>query len=93
MSRAEIAASLPLRRQAVGRAYKASLIDSEAYLLTCMGYIEINPLRACMVKHSGDYGWSSYGINAHGKSDPLVTPNSLYPGLDNSVENRRRAYR
>jgi putative transposase len=25
--------------------YKASLIDSETYLLTCMRYIELNPVR------------------------------------------------
>jgi putative transposase len=25
--------------------YKATLIDSEAYLLTCMHYIELNPVR------------------------------------------------
>jgi putative transposase len=30
--------------------YKATLIDSEAYLLTCMRYIELNPLRAGMVR-------------------------------------------
>ncbi|MCA1806592.1 MAG: transposase, partial [Actinobacteria bacterium] len=29
--------------------YKATLIDSEAYLLTCMRYIELNPARAGMV--------------------------------------------
>jgi len=26
--------------------FKASLVDSEAYLLTCMRYIEMNPVRA-----------------------------------------------
>ncbi|MDY6994076.1 MAG: transposase [Pseudomonadota bacterium] len=29
--------------------YKASLIDSQSYLLTCMRYIELNPVRANMV--------------------------------------------
>jgi len=28
--------------------YKATLIDSESYLLTCMRYIELNPVRAGM---------------------------------------------
>ena len=31
--------------------YKASLIDSEYYLFGCMRYIELNPVRANMVKH------------------------------------------
>ncbi|MGR9037351.1 MAG: transposase, partial [Gammaproteobacteria bacterium] len=40
--------------------FKASLIDSERYLLTCMRYIELNPVRARMVGDPGDYRWSSY---------------------------------
>ena len=35
--------------------YKSSLIDSDRYLLTCMRYIELNPIRACMVIHPGEY--------------------------------------
>jgi putative transposase len=35
--------------------YKAGLIDSETYLLTCMRYIELNPVRAGMVSHPGEY--------------------------------------
>ena len=44
--------------------YKASLIDNERYLLTCMRYIELNPVRAKMVEHPGEYPWSSYQANA-----------------------------
>jgi len=73
--------------------YKASLIDSEAYLLTCIRYIELNPVRACMVDHPGEYGRSSYGANGQGKSDSLITPHPLYLALDKSAENRFRAYR
>lgn len=29
--------------------YKATVVDSESYLLTCMRYIELNPVRAGMV--------------------------------------------
>ena len=39
--------------------YKATIIDSEAYLITCMRYIELNPVRAGMVIDPGDYPWSS----------------------------------
>ena len=33
--------------------YKTALIDSEVYLLTCMRYIELNPVRAAMGAHAG----------------------------------------
>lgn len=35
--------------------HKASLVDAENYLLTCYRYIELNPVRANMVNHPGDY--------------------------------------
>ena len=35
--------------------YKATLIDSETYLLTCYRYIELNPVRAKMVNHPSEY--------------------------------------
>jgi len=40
--------------------FKDSLLDNEAYLMTCMRYIEMNPVRAGMVGHPGDSRWSSY---------------------------------
>ncbi len=35
--------------------YKAALIDSEYYLLTCMRYIELNPVRAKKSGRSSEY--------------------------------------
>ena len=46
------------------RLYKASLIDSEAYLLACMRYSEMNPVPAGMVQHPGEYRLSSFAVNA-----------------------------
>lgn len=40
--------------------YRASLVDSESYLFTCMRYIELNPVRANIVERPGQYPWSSY---------------------------------
>ena len=73
--------------------YKASLIDSEAYLLTCMRYIELNPVRASMVNHPGEYRWSSYACNATGKPNPLIRPHPLYDALGNDAQQRQYAYR
>ena len=73
--------------------YKASLVDSEAYLLTCMRYIELNPVRANMVAHPSEYQWSSYAANATGKSDHLIEPHPLYQSLGSTSEARYEDYR
>ena len=73
--------------------YKATLIDSESYLLTCMRYIELNPVRAGMVSHPSEYRWSSYHCNARGQTDDLVTTHLEYRRLDKMAEARQAAYR
>jgi putative transposase len=40
--------------------YKSSVIQSERYLLACMAYIDLNPLRAGLVAAPQDYPWSSH---------------------------------
>ncbi len=73
--------------------FKASLVDSETYLLTCMRYIELNPVRANMVKAPGQYKWSSYRGNATQKEDPLLTPHPEYQVLGKTKPQRKQAYR
>ncbi len=73
--------------------FKASLIDSEAYLLTCMRYIEMNPVRADMVAHPGEYRWSSYAGNAQGRVAPLLSYHALYLALGKDDAERQHAYR
>ncbi len=72
--------------------YKASLIDEDSYLLTCMRYIEMNPVRANMVDHSADYTWSSYHANAEGKDDGLIMQHDLYLALGKNNEERHEHY-
>ena len=73
--------------------YKSSLVDSDRYLLPCMRYIELNPIRANMVKHPGEYKWSSYHANAQGESDELIECHPVYNQLGSSAEIRQVAYR
>ena len=73
--------------------YKATLIDSDVYALTCYRYIELNPVRAKMVNHPSEYPWSSYRCNALGDSCDVITPHELYQALDKSQEKRQDAYR
>ena len=61
--------------------YKASLVDTDRYLLACYRYIELNPLRAGIVREPEEYPYSSYHANALGKPDSLVTPHPVYLAL------------
>ena len=73
--------------------YKASLVDSETYLFTCMRYIELNPVRVEMVSHPGDYQWSSYTHNATGSPNTLITSHPRYSALGCDPQQRQSAYR
>ena len=54
--------------------YKASLVQEDGYLLTCMRYIELNPVRANMVAHPREYRWSSYRTNGAGREIRSLPP-------------------
>jgi putative transposase len=73
--------------------YHASHIDSDAYLLTCQRYIELNPVRAGMVEWPGAFSWSSYRANAEGRESDLLTPHPVYLALGRDAMARQRAYR
>jgi len=73
--------------------FKASVVNAEEYLLTCYRYIELNPVRAGMVKRPEDYAWSSHGANALGTKSELLTDHPLYLRLGQTQEERLEAYR
>ena len=73
--------------------YKATVIDSDRYLLTCMRYIELNPLRAAMVDHPREYPWSSYAANAHGEENKLIASHALYRQLGRTEIESQATYR
>jgi putative transposase len=73
--------------------FKSCLVQEENYLLQLYRYIELNPVRAGMVKEPSDYSWSSYQINALGKKSNLCTPHSLYLALANTPKIRQENYR
>jgi len=72
--------------------YKSTLIQTERYLLACMAYIDLNPVRAGLVAQAADYAWSSHGHYIGRKTDKLVTPHPLYWELGNTPFAREAAY-
>jgi REP-associated tyrosine transposase len=73
--------------------FKASLVQSSRYLLACYRYIELNPVRAGMVRNAVEYAWSSYRCNALGESNELLDPHGIYLGLGITRGNRESSYR
>jgi len=74
--------------------FRAAPIESERYLLACMRYIELNPLRAgLLLDDAGAYAWSSCAHHLGRRSDPLVTEHSMFWTLGNTPFEREAAYR
>ena len=72
--------------------YRSTLIQTDRYLLACMAYIDLNPVRAHLVVQPEDYVWSSFGHYAGHRVDRLITPHALYWGLGNTPFAREAAY-
>jgi putative transposase len=73
--------------------YKSSLIETESYLLACMVYIDLNPVRAGMVGEPAQYRWSSHRHCIGQGVDKLLTPHALLWNLGNTPFAREVAYR
>lgn len=72
--------------------YKSTLIQTNRYLLACMAYIDLNPVRAGLVVQARDYPWSSYGNYAGLRNDNLITSHPLVWDLGNTPFAREAAY-
>ncbi len=72
--------------------YKGNIIQSQTYLLACMRYIEMNPVRAGMVDHPEKYRWSSYTANALGADNAILSEHEEYINLATSSYQRQKVY-
>lgn len=73
--------------------FKSCLVDSEHYLFALYKYIEMNPVKANMVKDVAEYEWSSYRHNALRLTDSLITEHELYKNLGVNNQLRSKNYR
>ncbi|MBN2452922.1 MAG: transposase [Candidatus Omnitrophica bacterium] len=73
--------------------FKSSLISNDKYLIACSIYIELNPVRANIVKKPGNYPWSSYSAKAEGAKDPLIEMDPIYMDLGKREEDRQLKYK
>jgi putative transposase len=73
--------------------YRSTLVQTERYLLACMVYIDLNPVRAGLVAEAADFPWSSHRHYIGMGHDRLVSPHPLYWQLGNTPFAREEAYR
>lgn len=73
--------------------YRAALVEAERYLLACLRYIELNPVRAGLVELPQHYRWSSCAHHVGMTVDPLITDHALVWALGNTPYARQSAYR
>ena len=72
--------------------FKSSLVETSSYFLTCMRYIELNPVRAGMAHGPAEYPWSSFGQNSSGEPSGLVAAHPEYLALGPDAARRGMAY-
>jgi putative transposase len=72
--------------------YRSTVIQPESYLLACMAYIDLNPVRQGLVPQARDYPWSSHGHYAGLRVDKLVTPHPMFWSMGNTPFAREAAY-
>ena len=73
--------------------YRGLPIHDERYWLTCLRYVEQNPVRAGMVRTPEAFTWSSYRVHALGEESDWLVPHWRYLELGSTPEERQTAYR
>jgi putative transposase len=73
--------------------YRAIALDTPEYSLTCLRYIDRNPVAAGIVETPESYRWSSYLATGFGEWPIYLTPHPAYLALGDSVDTRADAYR
>lgn len=73
--------------------FKSCLVDSDDYLLACLRYIELNPVRAAMVAWPWEHRWSSVHVHLGLRSSSRVSLHPAYPTLGGDHDSRVAAYR
>ncbi|KZX85439.1 hypothetical protein A3715_03705 [Oleiphilus sp. HI0009] len=76
--------------------FKSSPIETDAYLLQCSRYVELNPVKAKMVSRPEEWPWSSYRaksvVNVGTVANNWLDLDIMYLGLAANEQERKRRY-
>jgi putative transposase len=73
--------------------FRAAALEPSRWLLACMRYVELHPVRAGMVVTAAEHRWSSFAHHVGERADPLVTDHPAYWALGNTPFERHAAFR
>ena len=73
--------------------YRATVLQASDFLLGCMVYLDLNPVRRGLAALAQDYPWSSHGHYAGLRVDALVSAPDVVWQLGNTPFSREAAYR
>ncbi|MDZ7938985.1 MAG: transposase [Rhodoferax sp.] len=72
--------------------YRSTVLEPQPYLLPCMVYLDLNPVRAGLAASAADYPWSSHAHYSGRRVDKWLSPHPLVWGLGNTPFAREAAY-
>lgn len=73
--------------------FRSAVVETDRYLLACMRYIEMNPVRAGLVDAPAAYRWSSFKHQVGLRVDPLISEHAVYWAMGNTPFERQLTYR
>jgi len=73
--------------------FRARAVTTDAYVIACHRYIELNPVRAGMVAAPGLYRWSSHAANAGLADRGFLSAHPALAGLAGTPDAAAGAYR
>jgi putative transposase len=72
--------------------FKNQPVGKDSYFLQCGKYIELNPVRAGLVKNPYDYLFSSYRYYVSGEKNDLITKDFIYSDLGKTEKTKQDKY-
>jgi len=72
--------------------FRSTVVGDERYVMTCMRYIELNPVRAGLVTGPESYRWSSYPTHAMAVPSGILAPHDVYTRLGAADTERCRSW-
>ena len=77
-----------------GERFSSTIIQDDKHMLTCLRYIDRNPIKAKLVDHPAKWFFGSYATYAYGRKHPIlpITIHPIFLELSANQDRRRQIY-